>query len=111
MGNIKIVSRVSTGRCATSIKAHVARYYATAYDWYAYDAALVQRSVNRKIYFAFMGIYLLKHLHLLTANTLHSLTDTIVSTFHKQNNAASKATLTLDCGETNLTRKLIKRSA
>lgn len=39
----KIVYYVTTNRWtrATHMKDHVARYYATAYAWYAYDATLI----------------------------------------------------------------------
>jgi len=57
--NIKIANRVTANPRATHMKDRVARYYATAYAWYAYDATLsCRRSVNRKIYFTFTDISL-----------------------------------------------------
>jgi len=41
--NIKIANRVTANPRATHMKARVARYYATAYAWYAYDATLMSK--------------------------------------------------------------------
>jgi len=41
--NIKIANRVTANPRATRIKDRVARYYATAYAWYAYDATLMPK--------------------------------------------------------------------
>jgi len=42
-GDIKIVNYVTMNRWTTHMKDHVACYYATAYAWYAYDAALMSK--------------------------------------------------------------------
>lgn len=42
-GNIKIVNYITMNRWTTHMKDHIARYYATAYAWYAYDTALMSK--------------------------------------------------------------------